>query len=169
MAKDRAQGRTSCDLQSPALRTSVNLTRQQGHALFSRSSPSLRPSVRAGAAGGAESRWGSQRPGAFIASICEQGQGMEQTPAQGRRHHRVPGAHDGGEPGQVESPWNSPPRGRPHEQGRRAKHTGRHCAPTLAPKLTSGGTCPSHRWPPSGPSGPSRQHIPKRGRETVVQ
>ena len=61
----------------------------------------------------AESRWGSQRPGGLlISSICEQRQGMGWGPQlRKERHCTVPGAHDGGEPGQVESPWSSPPRG----------------------------------------------------------
>lgn len=112
----------------------------------------------------AESRWGSQRPGGLlISSICEQRQGMGWGPQlRKERHCTVPGAHDGGEPGQVESPWSSPPRGNDHEgKGRRAKHTGRHCTPHT-PKLTSGGTCPSHHWPLSGHRDSSRQRIPKR-------
>ena len=59
----------------------------------------------------AESRWGSQRPGGLlISSICEQGQGIGWGPQIRKgRHHTVPGAHNGGEPGKVKSPWSSPP------------------------------------------------------------
>ena len=59
----------------------------------------------------AESRWGSQRPGGLlISSICEQGQGIGWGPQIRKgRHHTVPGAHNGGEPGKVKSPWSFPP------------------------------------------------------------
>lgn len=84
------------------------------------------------------------------------------TPAQERkaphssRSPRWGRAWAGGEPVELSTTGDD------HEgEGRRAKHTGRHCTPHT-PKLTSGGTCPSHHWPLSGHRDSSRQRIPKR-------